>query len=161
MINYVTIHNRIIERGRCNAKKNCRVRNCGSQSQNAQWNKHLLSEAQRVPWSTLIWAISGWSNFSEDKTWDERAVVVMIMMWIDILPLRRALFMNIITRRRIGVFHSIFPSRRNLWRRKKLWKIRSRRNLWLKGIVQSHYLYVIVESFHRDNIIASFCIYQK
>lgn len=138
----------VVSKERCAVEKNYRVRNCGSQSQNAQWNKHLLSEAQRVPRSTLIWAISGWSNFSEEKHGTKRAVVVMMnwrfaftfgerylwILWILLLDDESV---------SSAVFSVEKKSRgKKTEEEKKSRKIRSQRNLWIKGIVQFYYLYV-------------------
>lgn len=123
LINYVIIHDRILKRERCTVEKNRRVRNCGSQSQNAQWNKHLLSEAQRVPRSTLMhWAISGWSNFSEGNTGTKRVVVLMInwhfafafgehYLWILLLDGNRCLLR--------GIFRQEKTAREESWRKER------------------------------------------
>lgn len=86
------------------------------------------------------------------------------MMQIDVSPsrFRRALFVNIIFFDGESMFSVEKKSRRYLMRKKKIWKIRSWRNLYMTEIVQSHYLYlyVIMRTFHCDNIIA-FILYHQ
>lgn len=80
------------------------------------------------------------------ETWDEESGCLNDKLTFC-LRVRRALFMNIITRWKSMSSARYFPSRKNragrkLKKRKKSRKIYSRRNLWIKEIVQSHYLYV-------------------
>lgn len=173
LINYIWSNYR--EREKCTVEKNC-VRKRGSQSQNAQWNKHLLSEAQRVPRSTLMhWAISGWSNFSEGKHGTKRASVLMINWYFAFTFGERYLWILLLDDELVSSAR-YFPSRKKNRVEKKTeeeeeimkkicGEIRGQTDK--KKIVQSYYLYpiipiicVIIGAFQRDNI-SSFCIIES